>query len=976
MQQTSNVNGERNTIVQIVGDGNTVVSGRPYLRLTRFEADRDRFNANAKNELSILQPTSRAIPLVGREAELKNLMRFASLEAPPNIRVRVLIGQGGSGKTRLALELCDGLSAGGWNAGFVTHQNLTRFFNQHDAADWGWQKPTLLVLDYVAAQAEVLTQWLKELQDRPSAQHPLRILLLERHASADSGWFERVFLSGGWGNLNTRALLDPPEPVHIRSLTQLPDRLAIVCSVLEHIAPGRLSQLEMGQSLATQIQQAPWGGDPLYLAMAAMTMARTHSLSSFQLRRTDLALEVAGHEVSRLQTIARGRGLHPELLQHLAACVTLVQGQSRVGAIELLKGELASPIGFGNMPAPIDVVNALHEALNEENGIAPVRPDLIGEALLIKTWKQHPEQSKAIERLFPKHKKEVLETLIRLVQDFGFEQPHTKQWFEELLKAHWNDQSTLQLIYESLPSETVALRDMNLDLTTRLLQLDSEASPAIRARRLNNLAIHLSELGQREEALKAAQEAVELRRQLAQQRPDAFKPYLAASLNNLANKLSELGQPEKALQAAQESVELYSQLAQQRPDAFNPDLAMSLNNLANMLSELGQREKALQAAQESVELYSQLAQQRPDAFNPDLAMSLNNLANMLSELGQREKALQAAQESVELYSQLAQQRPDAFNPYLAMSLNNLANRLSELGQREKALQAAQEAGELYSLLAQQRPDAFNPYLAMSLNNLANRLSELGQREKALQAAQESVELYSQLAQQRPDAFKPDLAGSLNNLALRLSALDRREKALQAAQEAVELYSQLAQQRPDAFNPDLAASLNNLTGRLSELGQREKALQAAQESVELYSQLAQQRPDAFKPDLAGSLNNLANGLSELGQREKALQAAQEAVELYSQLAQQRPDAFNPHLARSLIVLALRLEDVHGASVAVPTALEAINTLRSDFLRTPQAHRGLMDFIVNNYKRLCQAANTEPDITVLSPLLPHLNPSTPE
>ena len=843
MQQTSNVNGERNTIVQIVGDGNTVVSGRPYLRLTRFEADRDRFIANAKNELRILQPTSRAIPLVGREAELKNLMRFASLEAPPNIRVRVLIGQGGSGKTRLALELCDGLSAGGWNAGFVTHQNLTRFFNQHDAADWGWQKPTLLVLDYVAAQAEVLTKWLKELQDpelqdRPSAQHPLRILLLERHASADSGWFQRVFLSGGWGNLNTRALLDPPEPVHIRSLTQLPDRLAIVCSVLEHIAPGRLSQLEMGQSLATQIQQAPWGGDPLYLAMAAMTMARTHSLSSFQLRRTDLALEVAGHEVSRLQTIARGRGLHPELLQHLAACVTLVQGQSRVGAIELLKGELASPIGFGNMPAPIDVVNALHEALNEENGIAPVRPDLIGEALLIKTWKQHPEQSKAIERLFPKHKKEVLETLIRLVQDFGFEQPHTKQWFEELLKAHWNDQSTLQLIYESLPSETVALRDMNLGLTTRLLQLDSEASPAIRARRLNNLAIHLSELGQRE----------------------------------------------KALQAAQEAVELYSQLAQQRPDAFNPDLARSLNNLAAMLSELGQREKALQAAQESVELRRLLAQQRPDAFNPDLAGSLNNLAAMLSKLGQREKALQAAQEAVELYSQLAQQRPDAFNPDLAMSLNNLAGRLSELGQREKALHAAQEAVDLYSLLAQQHPDA--------------------------------------------------------------------------------------------FNPDLAASLNNLASRLSALGQREKALQAAQESVELYSLLAQQLPDAFNPDLAGSLNNLANRLSELGQREKALQAAQESVELYSQLAQQRPDAFNPHLARSLIVLALCLEDVHGASVAVPTALEAINTLRSDFLRIPQAHRGLMSGIAKDYKRLCQAANTEPDITVLSPLLPHLNPSTPE
>ena len=837
MQQTSNVNGERNTIVQIVGDGNTVVSGHPYLRLTRFEADRDRLISDAQNELRILQPTSRAIPLVGREAELENLMRFASLEAPPNIRVRVLVGQGGSGKTRLALELCDRLSAGGWNAGFVTHQNLTRFFKQHDAANWGWQKPTLMVLDYVAAQAEVLTQWLKELQDRPSAQHPLRILLLERHASAESGWFQRVFFSGGLSNLNTRALLDPPVPVPIWALTQLPDRLAIVRSVLEHLAPGRLNQLDTGQSLSKQLEHAPWGNDPLYLAMAAIAMARAGNLSCLQLRRTDLALVVAGHELNRLEIMATGRGLHPELLQHLAACITLLQGQSREDVIELVRGEQQA-IGFDNANAPAKVVSALHDVLNEGQGIAPVRPDLIGEALLASAWQEYPERRKAIERLFPKHKKEVLETLIRLVQDFGFEHPHTKQWFEELLKAHWNDQSTLQLVYESLLSETVALRDINLKLATRLLELDRKASPEIRAMRLGSLAVHLRDLGQREKALQAAQKAMELRRILAQQ--------------------------------------------------------------------------------------------SPDAFNPDLAGSLNNLATMLSALGQREKALQAAQEAVDLYSLLAQQRPDAFNPYLAMSLNNLATMLGELGQREKALQAAREAVELRRQLAQQRPDAFNPDLAMSLNNLAGRLSELGQREKALQAAQEAVELRRQLAQQRPDAFNPDLAMSLNNLAVMLSVLRQREEALQAAQDAVKLYSLLAQQRPDAFNPDLAASLNTL----------------------------------------------ANMLSELGQREKALQAAQESVELRRILAQQRPDAFNPYLAKSLFVLALCLEKVHGASVAVPTALEAINTLRSDFLRIPQAHRGLMVDIFNEYLRLCQAANTEPDNALLAPLLPLLNPSTPE
>ncbi len=45
------------------------------------------------------------------------------------------------------------------------------------------------------------------------------------------------------------------------------------------------------------------------------------------------------------------------------------------------------------------------------------------------------------------------------------------------------------------------------------------------------------------------------------------------SLNNLANTLSDLGRREEALAAAEEAVGLYRELAAARPDAFRPDLA-------------------------------------------------------------------------------------------------------------------------------------------------------------------------------------------------------------------------------------------------------------------------------------------------------------------------------------------------------------------------------------------------------------------
>jgi hypothetical protein len=59
--------------------------------------------------------------------------------------------------------------------------------------------------------------------------------------------------------------------------------------------------------------------------------------------------------------------------------------------------------------------------------------------------------------------------------------------------------------------------------------------------------------------------------------------------NNLGGRLSDLGRREEALAAAQEAVDIRRRVAAARPDAFLPDLAMSLNYLGTMLSDLGRR---------------------------------------------------------------------------------------------------------------------------------------------------------------------------------------------------------------------------------------------------------------------------------------------------------------------------------------------------------------------------------------------------
>ncbi len=144
----------------------------------------------------------------------------------------------------------------------------------------------------------------------------------------------------------------------------------------------------------------------------------------------------------------------------------------------------------------------------------------------------------------------------------------------------------------------------------------------------------MSELGRRGEALGPAQEAVEIRRALARQNPDAFQPDLAMALNTLANVLSKLGRREEALGPAQEAVELYRALARQNPDAFQPDLAKSLGMLGQTLEANERREEALASLAEGVGLLAPHFQSAPKAFAPPMRILVAEYQRVASALGQ------------------------------------------------------------------------------------------------------------------------------------------------------------------------------------------------------------------------------------------------------------------------------------------------------------------------------------------------------
>lgn len=780
MTQQAEVGGEHNTVVQINGNGNHVVLGGRRLSLTlpggvaRSEAQSD--------TLSKFYPGSQSTTFIGREREWKMLDAFLDAEAP--LSFLVLTGDGGSGKTRLALELCLARRKLGWEAGFISSRELAC---ADAGTGWHGDRDTLIVVDYAGSRAQQLRDVLRALSNQPGSGRRLRFLLLERTAKDDAGWLSMLLGDGGERSHAVRRLQYGNSPYALSPLTGRETLLALARDFLtKHDRPNDVGQWD--EDLVRRLDAA-WGGNPLYLMLAAYTMLYRGDRTTTWTREK-LAEEFAGKEMERIRGQASARGLDGGFLVELAACVTLAQGVTKEEFGVWAKKIHADEGMSGRWRSYVDALPEVlpHQPGAEEDRLPPLRPDIIGEAFVLRALQHRTELLLDCLKEFGPA---ALDTLLRLGHDFGNAHTKPRQWLEAVLETCDTPESVADL-YARMPSPSLSLRDLALKVTEKWLASAAagQTSRATYAAMQGNHALALHNMGRHQEALEAAQEAVKLFRELAVNNPDVFRPLFATSLSNLANGLSDVGQLQKALEAAREAVDIRRKLFADDPDAFRPALGSTLNNLANRLNSLGQHQEALAASREAVTIYRELDAKSPAAFRPDLALSLNNLANVLNEVGQPRETLEATQEAVTIYRELDAENPAAFRPELAGTLNNLACLLNDVGQHQEALKAAQEAISMYRELAANLPTAFRPNLAMSLYNLASVLANLERHQEALKAAQEAVDIRQELCANDSDAFRPALASSLTTLANILSTLGRHREALEAAQQAVYIFRTL------------------------------------------------------------------------------------------------------------------------------------------------------------------------------------------
>ncbi len=420
-----------------------------------------------------------------------------------------------------------------------------------------------------------------------------------------------------------------------------------------------------------------------------------------------------------------------------------------------------------------------------------------------------------------------------------------------------------------------------------------------------------------------------------------YLPDLAGSLNNLGTIYSYLGRYEEALKATEEAINIYRKLAEHNPDRHLSELATSLNNLGSILLDLGKYKEALYVTKESVEIYREL----PDKYLPDLAGSLNNLGSIYSYLGKYKETLETIiysylgkyketletmAEAIDIYRKLAERNvgrdSGRYQADLAKFLTNLAANYLDIGKYKEALESAKEAVKICEELTKRNPDKYLPDLATALNNLGSAYSNLGKYKEALEKTEEVVEIYRELVKHNPDKYRGDLAMSLTNLGRDYFFLGKYEEVLKATKEAVEIRRELAKCNPDKYLPDLSASLSNLGEIFHSLGKYKEALKATEDAVGIYRNLVELYPDKYRSDMATSLLGLGNSYYSLGKYEEALKVTKEAVEIYRELAEHNPDKYQPYLAMSLNNLGRDYYSLGRYEEALEATKEAVDIYR--------------------------------------------------
>jgi hypothetical protein len=494
----------------------------------------------------LLDPRREVVGFVGRDEELAALVAWC--EDDKSGRLRLVIGPGGVGKTRLAVELADRLREVGWRTERIADGKEAHAISAlRDVT----ARRALLVVDYAEARSG-LDQMASELAR--SQGDGIRVLLLARSAG---NWWDQL-------GINDPAAWDLIQAARPACIELSP----VVASGLSDTEIVAMAARSFAQKLGLPEKTVKIRGSTsrrriLDLHAAALIVVLDET--SGQIAQVDIGQvlsELLRHEQHFWYASARAAGLGdgqggttPRVLRQIIAAACLL------GAVTEEETR-ALPGHVPGMTSSARIAEWLKELYPPDPGaadwIGSLQPDRLAELHVLRELTASGDLARGcLTGLDARQALRAVTLLARASSEYPEAEELLRQTLPsvaDVIADMYTPAETLTVIFNAIPFPTVILAPAAAAICQRIVNLlPADTDPAIRAYWLSNLDVRFSALGRPAEALPVTEEAVAIRRELAAAMPNRYRPDLARSLTNLANALKSVGRTENANAAQTEA---------------------------------------------------------------------------------------------------------------------------------------------------------------------------------------------------------------------------------------------------------------------------------------------------------------------------------------------------------------------------------------------------------------------------------------
>jgi tetratricopeptide (TPR) repeat protein len=474
----------------------------------------------------LLRPRYGVVGMIGRERLQEGLMRWR--ESNKRLAVALLTGDGGYGKTRLALEECAAAERARWTAGLL-HLPAGPPGSAELDAIVAWPGRMLIAIDYAETRPDVVGKLLHLLINRDDGP-PVRIIIICRQGLTKQQLVETFSHYGDPDQIEE--VLRESEPI------QLGEDSLDRQELFESGAAALARRLE--RTLPTlppmRLEQDHFDR-PLFVLAAALLWLEDPHVDLDAMGSDELMLEMLDQHESRYWS-RWNEYLEAELdrdLQHRVMAVAAALGGESEGEVLSLVRSVPGVDSFSG-EGQRKVAQWLSRIYGDGGGgtitaISPIEPDSLAEALIVREYRSRPDLfARTLEAASPRQRERFIAVATRATGGDSRGAPATfaKGVFGQAIEHY-----------------------------RRLAEDDPDRYMDELAASLRNLSEVLAAVGRATEAVDAIEGAVDCYRDMTERDPERYGDHLAQALNEYGHHLNAVGRSKDALAAIEEAVRHY-----------------------------------------------------------------------------------------------------------------------------------------------------------------------------------------------------------------------------------------------------------------------------------------------------------------------------------------------------------------------------------------------------------------------------------